>query len=33
MNFLQYMVNGVSIGAVYAIIALGLPWFTVLPKC
>ena len=23
MNFLQYMVNGISIGAVYAIIALG----------
>ena len=23
MNFLQYLINGVSIGAVYAIIALG----------
>ena len=23
MSFLQYMINGISIGAVYAIIALG----------
>ena len=33
VNFLQYLINGVSIGAVYAIIALGYTMFTALQRC
>ena len=37
MGFINYLINGVSLGSVYAIIALGLhwdiPWFMVLPRC
>ena len=33
MSVLSYLVNGISLGSVYAIIALAIPWFMVLLKC
>ena len=33
MGFINYLINGISLGSVYAIIALGYKWFTGLPKC
>ena len=31
MEFLSYLISGISLGSVYAIIALG--WSTALPRC
>ena len=33
MKIIQYLINGISIGSVYAIIALGYTMSTALPRC
>ena len=33
MEFLSYLISGISLGSVYAIIALGYTMFTALPRC
>ena len=33
MSFLNYLINGLSLGSVYAIIALGYTMVTVSQKC
>ncbi len=33
MKIIQYLINGISIGSVYAIIALGYTMVMALPKC
>ena len=33
MSFISYLINGISLGSVYAIIALGYTWYTVLLRC
>ena len=33
MEFLSYLISGVSLGSVYAIIALGYTMSTALPRC
>ena len=33
MEFLSYLISGISLGSVYAIIALGTRWSTASPKC
>mgnify|MGYP000211155591 CR=1 FL=1 len=34
MQFISYLINGISLGSVYAIIALGdIQWYTALLRC
>ena len=33
LQFFSYLINGISLGSVYAIIALGYSMATALPRC
>ena len=33
MSFLNHLISGISLGSIYAIIALGYTMVTALPKC
>ncbi len=33
MEFLSYLIGGLGLGSVYAIIAIVIQWFTALPRC